>query len=326
MKQLDFLKLLTGAAILVLFASIFPQYAQSSPPQEGVLVEATEGGKEDGQRTKAVADPPQTDVVIESGETPDEYAAQEAKISATPEVETPLAGTSGETGDEGAEEVGEEEEIEGKIETIPDPLKPFNHLMFRFNDKLYFYVLKPTARGYKAVLPEKVRLSIRNAISNIATPVRFINCTLQGKLKSAGTELARFLVNTTWGVLGLFDPAKNYLHLEKAKEDFGQTLGKYGIKEGFYIVWPFFGPSNLRDTIGMAGDSFADPLSYINSHTDLGFVEVNTTYPTIKAATDKVNETSLTLGTYEEFKESAIDPYVSMRNAYFEYRRNQIKK
>lgn len=328
MKQLDFLKLLTGAAILVLFASIFPQYAQSSPLQEDVLVEATEGGKEDGQRTEAVADPPQTDAqqVIESSETPDEYAVQEAKISATPEAETPSAVKSAKTGDEGTQEAGEEEEIEGEIETIPDPLKPFNHLMFRFNDKLYFYLLKPIARGYNAVLPEKVRLSVRNALSNIATPVRFINCTLQGKLKSAGTELARFLVNTTWGVLGLFDPAKNYLHLEKTREDFGQTLGKYGIKEGFYIVWPFFGPSNLRDTIGMTGDFLADPLFYINPRTDLGFVEVNTTYPTIGTVTDKVNETSLTLGMYEEFKESAIDPYVSMRNAYFEYRRNQIKK
>ena len=237
-KQLDFLKLLTGVAIVLIFASIFPQYAQSSPPQEDVLTEATEGDKENVQRTEAVADPPQTDAqqVIESGETPDEYAAQEAKISATPEVETPLAGKSGETGDEDAQEAGGEEEIEGEIETIPDPLKSFNHLMFRFNDKLYFYVLKPIAKGYNAVLPEKVRLSVRNALSNIATPMRFINCTLQGKLKNAGTELARFLVNTTWGVLGLFDPAKNYLHLEKTREDFGQTLGKYGIKEGYYIV------------------------------------------------------------------------------------------
>ncbi|MDO8784918.1 MAG: MlaA family lipoprotein, partial [Syntrophales bacterium] len=117
-----------------------------------------------------------------------------------------------------------------------------------------------------------------------------------------------------------------YLHLEKTPEDFGQTLGKYGIKEGFYVVWPFWGPSNLRDTIGMTGDFFADPLFYINPHTDLGFVEVNNTYPTIGTATDKVNETSLTLGTYEEFKDSAIDPYISMRSAYFEYRRNQIKK
>ncbi|MDI6776001.1 MAG: VacJ family lipoprotein [Syntrophales bacterium] len=328
MKQLDFLKLLTGAAILVLFASIFPQYAQSSPPQEDVLVEATEGGREDVQRTEAVADPPQTEAQqdVESVETPDKNTAPEVKTSDTAKAETPSAVKSGETADEGAEEVGEEEEIEREIEIIPDPLKSFNHLMFRFNDKLYFYFLKPIARGYKAVLPEKVRLSVRNALSNIATPVRFINCTLQGKLKSAGTELARFLVNTTWGVLGLFDPAKNYFHLEKAQEDFGQTLGKYGIKEGFYIIWPFFGPSNVRDTIGMAGDFFADPLFYINPRTDLGFVEVNTTYPTIGTATDKLNETSLTLGTYEEFKESAIDPYVSTRNAYFEYRRNQIKK
>jgi len=320
-KQPYFLKLLTLVAIALVFASVFPQYAQSSPPGEDIRGESTGGDSEDIRRMAPVADPIPAgeQKAIESPEPP------EVKKSDA-EAEAPSALKSGEAADGGVEEATEEEEIEAETETISDPLKPFNHLMFRFNDRLYFYLLKPVARGYKAVLPEKVRLSVKNALSNIATPVRFINCTLQGKLKSAGTELARFIVNTTWGVLGLFDPAKNSLHLEKAQEDFGQTLGKYGVKEGFYIVWPFFGPSNLRDTIGMTGDFFADPLFYINPHTDLGFVEVNTTYPTIGTATDKVNETSLTLGMYEEFKESAIDPYVSMRSAYFEYRRNQIKK
>jgi phospholipid-binding lipoprotein MlaA len=312
---------------LVLFASIFPQYAQSSPLQEDALAKATEGGKEDGQRTEAVADPLPTgeQKAVESPEPPDKSAPQEVKKSDT-EAETRSDVKSGEAADGGVEEATEEEEMEAETETISDPLKPFNHLMFRFNDKLYFYLLKPVARGYKAVLPEKARLSVRNAISNIGTPVRFVNCTLQGKFKSAGTELARFIVNTTWGVLGFFDPAKNYLHLEKASEDFGQTLGKYGIKEGFYIVWPFFGPSNVRDTIGMVGDFFADPLAYINPNRDIGFVVVNTNYPNIEISADKFNEISLTLGAYEEFKDSAIDPYVSMRSAYFEYRRNQIKK
>jgi phospholipid-binding lipoprotein MlaA len=313
-------------AIVLVFASVFPQYAQSSPPGEDIRGESTGGDNEDIRRMAPVADPLPTgeQKAVESPEPPEKSAPQEVKTDT--EAETRSAVKSGEAADGSMEEATEEEEIEAETETIPDPLKPFNHLMFRFNDKLYFYLLKPIARGYRAILPEKARLSIRNALSNISTPVRFVNCTLQGKLKSAGTELARFIVNTTWGALGFFDPARNYLHLEKAPEDFGQTLGKYGIKEGFYIVWPFFGPSNVRDTIGMIGDFFADPLSYVNPHRDLGFVEVNTNYSTIGISADKLNKTSLTLGAYEEFKDSAIDPYVSMRSAYFEYRRNQIRK
>jgi phospholipid-binding lipoprotein MlaA len=180
---------------------------------------------------------------------------------------------------------------------------------------------------YKAVLPEQVRLSIRNAISNVTTPMRFANCILQGKVEKAGIELARFIMNTTFGILGVFDVAKKYGNMEKQDEDFGQTLGFYGLKEGFYIVWPVFGPSTVRDTFGKMGDYFADPFIYVNPDTNLGGVmEVNTTIPTIINTSDRVNETSLTLGTYEDFKESSIDPYVAMRNAYFNLRRNKIKK
>jgi phospholipid-binding lipoprotein MlaA len=198
--------------------------------------------------------------------------------------------------------------------------------MFEVNDKFYFYLLKPVAQVYKAVLPEQVRLSVRSAISNVTTPVRFFNCILQGKMEKAGIELSRFIVNSTAGILGIFDVAKKYGKIEKQDEDFGQTLGFYGVKEGFYIVWPIFGPSNVRDTFGMIGDFFADPFVYVNPNTSLGFMEVNTTIRTIISSSNRVNETSLTLGTYEEFLESSIDPYVAMRDAYFNLRRNKIKK
>lgn len=224
--------------------------------------------------------------------------------------------------DEEDEEYLEEEEME----TIADPLKPFNQLMFDFNDKLYFYLLKPVAQVYKAVLPEPLRVSIRNFISNITTPVRLLNCILQGKIEKAGIEYSRFMVNTVAGGLGFFDVAKKYHNLEKQDEDFGQTLGFYGMKEGFYIVWPFFGPSNVRDTLGLIGNYFSDPLVYVNPTTDIGFTKINSDISTGVTATNRVNETSLTLGTYEEFKESSIDPYVSMRNAYFEMRRKKIKE
>lgn len=198
---------------------------------------------------------------------------------------------------------------------VADPLKSFNRAMFQFNDKLYFYVLKPVAKGYKAILPEPVRVSVRNALSNARMPVRVVNCVLQGKFCHTANELTRFAVNTTFGIAGLFDPAKSYLKIEKHDEDFGQTLGFYGMKEVIPIIWPFIGPSNVRDTIGLAGDSFTDPFLYVE--------------PIVTSATSTLNvlnETSLTLGDYEKFKESALDPYISLRDAYFQYRRNQIKE
>ena len=220
----------------------------------------------------------------------------------------------------------EDEEFEETLDTIADPIQPFNRLMFEVNDKLYFYVLKPIAQVYGAILPEPARVSVRNFISNIRTPVRLINCLLQGKFEGAAIEYSRFMVNTTAGILGLFDVAKQHGNLEKQDEDFGQTLGFYGVGAGFYIVWPAYGPSTVRDTVGMAADFFAQPQVYIDPDRNLGVAKVNSTIPTVITATNLVNETSLSIGKYEEFKESSIDPYISMRNAYIEHRKSKIKK
>ena len=198
---------------------------------------------------------------------------------------------------------------------MPDPLESYNRFIFKINDKLYFYLLKPTARVYRAVLPEKARVSVGNMLHNILMPTRFLNCLLQGKLKGSAIELSRFTVNTTWGIAGLFDPAKSYLHLEEQQEDFGQTLGFYGLKEGFYIAWPFWGPSSLRDTVGLVADYYSYPIVY--------YIPLFKTGVTVL---DTVNYISLTLGDYEEFKKTAFDPYVSLRNAYFQHRRSLIKR
>lgn len=220
-----------------------------------------------------------------------------------------------------------DETYEETFAVIADPLQPFNRFMFDVNDKLYFYLLKPLAQAYKFVLPEPVRVSVRNVISNLSTPVRLVNCFLQGKFEGAAIEFSRFMVNTTAGILGIFDLAKTYHHLDKQDEDFGQTLGFYGVGDGFYIVWPLLGPSSIRDTVGMAADYFASPHVYINPDRNLmGIVDVNSNIPTVVSGTSLVNETSLSIGKYEEFKESSIDPYISMRNAYIENRKNKIGK
>jgi len=209
----------------------------------------------------------------------------------------------------------EEEKLE-EIISIADPLYYWNWSVFHFNDKLYFWILKPVAEAYRAVVPRQVRSGLHNFFYNIEMPVRFVNCLLQGKFESAGDEFASFVVNSTEGILGFDDPAKNYPELQKGVEDFGQTLGSYKIGNGIYIVWPLLGPSTLRDTIGMAGDSFLKPGSYIEPlEISMGVTGLRT-----------INATSFKIGDYETFKKAALEPYEGLRNAYIQNRQKKIKE
>lgn len=213
--------------------------------------------------------------------------------------------------DSAGEEEGEEETVK-----IADPLRPWNNAMYHFNDKFYFWILKPVARGYSAAVPEDMRLAVSNFFSNLAMPIRFISNLLQLKIKNAGNELLRFVYNTTAGVCGLADAAKLDFGIRQHDEDLGQTLGSYGIGHGFYLVWPFVGPSSLRDTIGRIGDGFLDPVSYVNPWEAAVGIKVY----------DRVNETTFHIGDYEDLKKSAIDPYVSLRDAYVQYRKKKVEE
>jgi phospholipid-binding lipoprotein MlaA len=205
---------------------------------------------------------------------------------------------------------------EEPVETIADPLEPVNRAFFKFNDKFYFWILKPVATGYKTVVPQGVRVSVRNFFSNVSTPIRLVNCLLQAKFKCGGTETIRFLLNTTIGIAGFFDPAKTEFHIEKREKDFGTTLGFWGIGPAFYINWPILGPSSLRDTVGYVGDLFLDPENYLITSIPINLA--------VKSY-HQVNETSLTLGEYEDLKEAALDPYIALKDAYHQYRQNKIK-
>ncbi len=199
---------------------------------------------------------------------------------------------------------------------LADPLEPVNRALFVFNDKAYFWVLKPVAQGYMAVVPEVMRISVRNFFVNLATPVRFVNNLLQGKIRNSGVELFRFALNTTAGIGGLFDPAKDDFRLLPRDEDLGQTFGTYGFGHGLYIVLPLLGPSSLRDAVGRAGDSFLDPLHYVED------TEVVIGARVLQAE----NEISLRIGEYEELTKSALDPYVAVRDAYSQYREKKVKE
>ena len=249
---------------------------------------------------------PESGMPTGTGPAPEAEGAQKQEMAPGAEI-TPGTETA-------SEETIPEEVVEET--TIADPIEPWNRAMFQFNDKLYFWALKPVARGYNAVVPEPVRVSVRNFFRNVTMPIRFVNSLLQGKFKGAGLELARFGINTTIGLAGFFDIARDRFELQASKEDLGQTLGFYGMGGLMYIVWPFIGPSNVRDTIGFAGDTFLDPVNYFSPwEVPLG---IN--------AYDRINNTSLELGTYEDLKKSSLDVYIAVRDAYIQYRKAQIKK
>lgn len=203
------------------------------------------------------------------------------------------------------------------IDTIPDPLEPINRVFFQFNDRLYFWVLKPVATGYREVVPEDLRIGIRNFFSNLTTPIRVANCILQFNFKCVGTETFRFVLNSTLGLAGFLDPAKKEIGIEKKDEDFGQTLGFWGIGSVLYIEWPILGASCLRDTIGYAGDLFLDPQNYLihSIPLNLGI-----------RSYERVNDTSLRIGEYEDFIKFTVDPYIAKRDAYYQNRQHKIKE
>ncbi|OSM02358.1 MlaA family lipoprotein [Magnetofaba australis] len=199
--------------------------------------------------------------------------------------------------------------------TVSDPLEGWNRLMFGVNDTLYFWALKPISTGYAAVLPLELRQGVHNVFDNLTQPVYFVNALLQGKGSQALTEAARFCINSTIGLLGFIDVAGETFAMTSNREDLGQTLGVYGVGDSPYLVWPLLGASTLRDTVGLVGDAFLQPINYgdIETWTRVGARSV-----------EIVNDTSLRLGEYEDLKSAALDPYLSLRDGYLKLRSNQI--
>jgi len=207
------------------------------------------------------------------------------------------------------------EDEAAETDFVSDPLYSFNKAMFHFNDKFYFWFAKPVAQGYKAAVPYEIRDCLRNFFFNIFAPVRMTNCLLQGKFNRAGSEFGRFFVNSTAGLLGLGDPAKNFPALNPPSEDMGLTLGVYGISNGPYLVLPILGPATVRDAVGMFADRFLfNPFSYMDTfEISLGLT-----------ATNYLNDASFRIGDYEALKDSAIEPYEAMRDFYIQYRNSQL--
>lgn len=194
-----------------------------------------------------------------------------------------------------------------------DPFEGYNRAVQSFNDFADDAVLKPVARGYKAVMPELLRSMVRNFFANIEDVPIGLNNMLQGKFQDGMSDWFRVIVNTTFGVLGLQDIASD-MRIEKHNEDFGQTFGRWGIGDGPYFVLPLLGPKTIRDTAGWVGDFTVDPVSYVRPiaarNTALGV-------RFLSWRTDLLDASTM-------FEEAALDRYVFLRDAYLQRRRSLV--
>jgi phospholipid-binding lipoprotein MlaA len=197
-----------------------------------------------------------------------------------------------------------------------DPMEGLNRGIFKFNDAVDTAVLAPVAKGYRAAVPEPARKGVRNFMKNLKSPTVIANEILQGDVTGAANATTRMVANTLIGVGGIFDVASG---IDEGDEDFGQTLGSYGIGAGPYVVLPFFGPSNVRDTTGLVVDSFTDPLNMWLDNTDRdGWLIARIGVATV----DKREEL---LDVLADLKKNSVDYYAAMRSAYGQRREAQIR-
>ncbi len=207
---------------------------------------------------------------------------------------------------------------------VSDPLEPMNRAIFKFNDGLYDYVLRPISKGYTRVVPEPARHGIRNFFDNIRFPIRFVNSALQGKFRRASLETEKFFVNTVAGLGGFIRISDDVPALAAIpREDTGQTFGVWHIGKGPYLVLPVLGPGTARDTVGAVGDYFLNPLNW-NPRDKIEWYswEVETGVQVVNG----VNSLPDLLNTYDAPRKNAIDPYIAVRSAYVQYREAAVKQ
>lgn len=212
---------------------------------------------------------------------------------------------------------GFEEEFKAEKPT-KDPLRFWNRPFFHVNDKFYFWFAKPVSRGYGYVAPKPFRIAVDRGFHNLRWPVRFVGSLMQLKMSRAGAETRRFLVNSTLGVGGLFDPADRWFGWRRPPdEDLGQALGYWGVGEGFPFTIPLMGPSNLRDGLMVIPTMFLSPVPYVVTLVPDGLAVT---------AGEQMNYISLHIGEYESIKKDALDPYAFTRDAYHKNREKKIKE
>ncbi|MBI4401898.1 MAG: VacJ family lipoprotein [Nitrospirae bacterium] len=282
-------------------------------------------------------DQAQPSITVADAPTLAAVASSPPEEPAVPEGQSKDAGQKGkEAQDENYDPFAKREEGEPEELEEYDPWEPFNTAIFEFNRKVDKYILKPVAQVYEKVMPDALELGIKNFFHNVRLGPRLINNILQGKVKGAGLEVGRFLVNSTLGVGGFFNPAKNLFGMETPDEDTGQTLGVYGVKPGPYLVLPLLPPLTLRDFFGFLMDLALDPINYLV----FPVVEIDGVPSLIKhknretstfgqlgsRVEEIVNERALNLETFQGVEEATVDLYGAVRNAYLQKRAKAIRE
>ncbi len=208
-----------------------------------------------------------------------------------------------------------DDEARKEAAAINDPLEPMNRFVFEFNRAFDMALLKPLAEGYRAVIPEAGRNMVRDFLDNLKAPLVFTNDVLQGEPERAGETMGRFAINTVAGVGGLFDVSG----IDHHGEDFGQTLAVWGAPEGPYLVLPFFGPSPVRDTVGLIGDFYLDPINHYLDNVD------RTDLRWVRLGARAIDTRSRNIETLDEIERSAIDLYATVRSLYRQRRNDEIR-
>jgi phospholipid-binding lipoprotein MlaA len=314
-----FFTFLTITTLIFLFGC-----SQTTPHQEKIVSGQEKNESVEDQITTSQSDDIELeDINPENINTADELGDDEDLIDASDELEDEFEeldesidfdendledlDASDDSGDGNFGDIGDD---------VYDPFESYNRGMTAFNDGLFLYLLDPVATGYSYVVPEGGRKSVNNFLNNLLYPVRLVNTVFQAKFACAGKETLRFTINCTIGILGLFDPAKDWFGIEACEEDFGQTLGFWGVGPGPHFVLPFFGPSNLRDMFSLYPDSFYDPIAQLKP-LERQILVTGYKY---------VNKTSLHLGEYQAFKKDAYDYYLFFRDAYEQHRQKLIEE
>jgi len=194
---------------------------------------------------------------------------------------------------------------------LSDPFEGYNRFMFGFNEGFYEHLMEPVARGYRDVVHEDIRMVISNIFDNALAPVKLISSFLQGDLDKTGRVIGRTIINTTFGLGGMFDVAEEGFGLEDVNEDIDQALGYYGVPNGPYIMLPLLGPTTMRGLIGTAGGSFLSPTFHFAPGVEVGAgITVS----------EKINDASFILDDKKQLEESTVDEYESMKDFYNQYR------
>jgi len=213
-----------------------------------------------------------------------------------------------------------EPEALAEYELNNDPLEPFNRAMYQVNTGLDTVLLRPASEFYRFLIPRPIRGGVHNVLANLRSPIILMNDTLQGDPERAATTLARFLMNSTFGIAGIFDVAKE-VGLPRHSEDFGQTLAVWGVGEGPYLFIPVLGPSNPRDFVGFGVDIAADPIGWATADGDATAETLGWT----RRGLTVLDTRERLIETIDILNETSLDPYATLRSAYRQRRLQDIR-